>query len=77
MDCLAPCVRQPDAVMTSPFTALQIILIALTLARLGFAVDDHGMGSALVLAVATTTVASGSAYLVRWARSLAGAEEAQ
>lgn len=57
-------------------TALQILLVALTLARLAFAFDDHGVGYALVYAVAATTVLSGAAYLVRWARSLAGAEPA-
>ena len=56
-------------------TALQIVLAALTLARLGFNLDDHGVGATLVLAVAATTVLSGSAYLVRWAQSLASAEE--
>jgi cardiolipin synthase (CMP-forming) len=55
-------------------TALQIVLVALTLARLGFALDDHGLGGALVLAVAATTVLSGAGYLVRWARSLARLE---
>jgi cardiolipin synthase (CMP-forming) len=58
-------------------TALQIVLVALILARRGFALDDHGLGGALVLAVAATTVASGSAYLVRWGRSLAGTEKAR
>jgi len=57
-------------------TALQIILVALTLARLAFAFDDHGLGVVLIYAVAATTVLSGAAYLVRWARSLAGAEPA-
>jgi cardiolipin synthase (CMP-forming) len=57
-------------------TALQIVLVALTLARLAFAFDDHGLGVVLIYAVAATTVLSGAAYLVRWARSLAGAEPA-
>ena len=57
-------------------TVLQIILVALTLARLAFAFDDHGLGVVLIYAVAATTVLSGAAYLVRWARSLAGAEPA-
>jgi cardiolipin synthase len=55
-------------------TALQIILAALTLARLGFGFVDHGVGQALIVAVAITTVLSGGAYLVRWANSFAGAE---
>ena len=58
-------------------TALQIVLAALTLARLGFNLDDHGLGAGLILAVAATTILSGAAYLVRWGRSLAGAEERQ
>jgi cardiolipin synthase len=57
-------------------TVLQIVLVALTLARLAFAFDDHGLGLVLVYAVAATTILSGAAYLVRWARSLAGAEPA-
>lgn len=57
-------------------TALQIVLVALTLARLAFAFDDHGLGVVLIYAVAATTVLSGAGYLVRWARSLAGAEPA-
>ncbi len=55
-------------------TALQIVLVVLTLARLGFSFDDHGAGGGLILVVAATTVLSGGAYLVRWVRSLAGAE---
>jgi hypothetical protein len=53
------------------------VLAALTLARLGFDLDDHGLGAALILAVAATTILSGAAYLVRWGRSLAGAEQPQ
>jgi cardiolipin synthase len=56
-------------------TALQIILAAFSLARLGYGAADHGVVSALVFAVATTTVLSGGAYLVRWARAIAGAED--
>ena len=55
-------------------TALQILLAAFTLARLGFGAEDHGAVTVLVLAVATTTVLSGAAYLVRWARAIAGPE---
>jgi len=58
-------------------TALQIVLVALTLARLAFAFDDHRLGVGLVYAVAATTVLSGAAYLVRWAHSLAGTEPAR
>ena len=55
-------------------TALQIILAAFTLARLGYGAEDHGLVTALVFAVATTTVLSGAAYLVRWAKAIAGTE---
>jgi cardiolipin synthase len=53
-------------------TALQIILAAVTLARLGFDVEDHGVVTLLVFAVATTTILSGAAYLLRWARASTG-----
>jgi len=55
-------------------TALQILLIALVLARLGLGLDDHGLERVLVYGVGATTILSGAGYLVRWARSLAGAE---
>ena len=55
-------------------TALQIILAAFTLARLGYGAPDHGLVMMLVLAVATTTVLSGAAYLVRWASTIARTE---
>jgi cardiolipin synthase len=68
--------RSEPLMVSKANTALQIILVALTLARLAFAFDDHGLGVVLIYAVAATTVLSGAAYLVRWARSLAGAEPA-
>jgi len=49
-------------------TALQIALVAVVLGRLGLGVRDFGATTALVYAVAVTTVLSGSGYLVRWAR---------
>jgi cardiolipin synthase len=55
-------------------TALQIVLVAVTLARLGFAVDDHGVIAILTIAVAATTVLSGAAYLGRWMAAIAGSE---
>ena len=55
-------------------TALQIILAAFTLARLGYGAADHGLVTVLVFSVATTTVLSGGAYLVRWASAIAGTE---
>ena len=57
-------------------TGMQILLAAYTLARLGLGFEDTGVGPALVYAVATTTVLSGAGYLVRWARTLAGLEQA-
>jgi len=73
---LAAPTRSQPLMISKANTALQILLVALTLARLAFAFDDYGLGVALVYAVATTTVLSGAGYLVRWARSLAGAEPA-
>jgi cardiolipin synthase (CMP-forming) len=55
-------------------TTLQIVLIATVLGRLGLEVSDRGLGTVLIYAVAATTILSGAGYLVRWARSLAGAE---
>ena len=49
-------------------TALQIALIALVLGRLGLGAEDWGTTTALIYAVALTTVLSGGGYLVRWAR---------
>jgi cardiolipin synthase len=57
-------------------TVLQIILATVTLARLGLGIGDLGLGSALIYAVAATTLLSGGGYLVRWARTLAGMEQA-
>jgi cardiolipin synthase len=55
-------------------TALQIVLAAFTLARLGFGAEDYGAVMVLVLAVAATTILSGGAYLVRWTRAITGPE---
>lgn len=55
-------------------TALQIVLAAFTLARLGYGAADYGAVMILVLVVAATTILSGGAYLVRWARAIAGSE---
>jgi cardiolipin synthase (CMP-forming) len=54
-------------------TALQITLVAVALGRLGLGVPDYGLVTALVYAVALTTVLSGGGYLVRWMRGPAGA----
>ena len=55
-------------------TALQIALIGVVLAALGFAIAIDGLQTALIYAVAATTTISGAGYLVRWTRALAGAE---
>jgi cardiolipin synthase len=55
-------------------TALQIALIGIVLAGLGLGLDDFGLSTVLIYAVAVTTVVSGAGYLVRWARALAGTE---
>ncbi len=55
-------------------TALQLLLLAVTLAQLAFQFDDLGMVAALTYCVAATTVLSGAGYIVRWGRGLAGAE---
>lgn len=55
-------------------TALQLALIVGLLAQLAFGFEDHGAVVALIYAVAATTILSGAGYLVRWGRSLGGAE---
>jgi len=55
-------------------TAAQIALIGVTLIRLAFNVDDYDASLALAYLVGATTLLSGAAYLVRWARSQGGAE---
>ena len=56
-------------------TALQIVLVAWTLARFGLKVADHSVTVVLIDAVAATTVLSGAVYLVRWMRGFTDAEE--
>jgi cardiolipin synthase len=72
---LAETTRREPLFISKANTTLQLVLAALTLARLGFDLADHGLGAGLILAVAATTILSGAAYLVRWAHSLAGAEQ--
>jgi cardiolipin synthase (CMP-forming) len=55
-------------------TALQIALVALVLADLGLSLGDFGLRPLLDRLVAATTIISGSSYVVRWVRTLAGAE---
>jgi cardiolipin synthase len=72
---LAGRIRWEPLFISKANTVLQILLAAVTLARLGFSIDDHGLGVGLVFAVAATTILSGGAYLVRWGHSLANAEQ--
>ncbi len=69
---LATAVAQP--IPTQPLaisklnTALQIMLVAVVLGRLGLGVEDWGATTVLIYVVALTTVLSGGGYLVRWLR---------
>jgi cardiolipin synthase len=56
-------------------TGVQIILVGFVLARLGLGVPAGWPDLVLSLAVAVTTIVSGSSYLVRWARILARSEQ--
>jgi len=67
-------IRSDPLMISKINTAAQIALILVTLCRLAFAVPDYNLGLALTYVVGATTLLSGAAYLVRWARSLAGAE---
>jgi cardiolipin synthase (CMP-forming) len=68
----APIATKPLAV-SKLNTALQITLIAVALGRIGLGISDYGLATALVYAVALTTVLSGGGYLVRWMRGPTGA----
>jgi len=67
-------VRSDPLVISKINTAAQICLILVTLGRLALQTPDYSLGLALTYIVGATTLFSGAAYLVRWARSLAGAE---
>ena len=56
-------------------TALQIGLVTFVLARLGLGFGDHGITRVLIVTAAATTVLSGAAYVVHWARRLARIED--
>ena len=75
---LATALSQPIAwrplMVSKVNTTLQLVLVVATLGRLAFHFDDRGAGLVLVYLVGLTTVLSGGAYLVRWARSIAGPE---
>ena len=51
-------------------TLLQIVLAVEVLARVGYAIPDHGLNTALIYAVAATTLGSGAGYVLRWARGV-------
>ncbi len=55
-------------------TAMQIALVGVVLAELGLGLALHALSAILVYATGATTVISGAGYLVRWTRTLAGAE---
>jgi cardiolipin synthase (CMP-forming) len=67
-------IRSDPLVISKVNTAAQICLILVTIGRLAFRVPDYNLGRALIYVVGATTLLSGAAYLVRWARTLAGAE---
>jgi cardiolipin synthase (CMP-forming) len=55
-------------------TALQLVLIAASLAQLAFGFYGDGVVTMLIYLVAATTILSGGGYIVRWGR---GAPSAQ
>lgn len=57
-------------------TAAQFVLAAYVLGQLGFGVSDDWLDQALIGIVATTTMLSGAAYVVTWARRAANLEGA-
>jgi cardiolipin synthase len=57
-------------------TLVQIALVSYVLGRLGMGFSDGILTDLLEATTAVTTVLSGLSYLVRWARILAGAEQA-
>jgi cardiolipin synthase len=75
---LAAALTQPIAwrpLMISKInTTLQLVLVAVLLARLAFGFTDGGAITGLVYLVGITTVASGGAYIVRWGRGIAAPE---
>jgi hypothetical protein len=51
------------------------VLVTGLLAKLAFGFDDRGVITGLIYLAGVTTVASGTAYLVRWSRGVAGSEK--
>jgi cardiolipin synthase len=68
--------RQFDPIYVSKInTLVQLILIGFVLAQ-GLGIESEAVKWLLIAAAALTTVLSGLSYLVRWARILAGSEQA-
>jgi cardiolipin synthase len=67
-------IRSDPLMISKVNTAAQICLIFVTLCGLAFNTADFKLGMALTYIVGITTLLSGAAYLVRWARSQTGAE---
>lgn len=58
---------RPDPSLTSKAnTAVQIVLAAVVLAKLGVDLDDYGAAEVLTYLVAGTTLASGIMYMIAW-----------
>jgi cardiolipin synthase len=67
--------RAQPLIISKINTGLQIALVALLLGQVGLGFGPHGLVTVLIWAVAATTVMSGTAYLVRYGRLLAGMEQ--
>jgi len=67
-------VRSRPLAISKLNTGLQIVLVAVVLARLGLGIDDLHLADVLIYAVGLTTVLSGAGYVVRWWRGFDGAE---
>lgn len=74
MQVLANKTRWDPLIISKINTAMQLVLAAAALARLGFGFPGPRTVEILVLVAAATTILSGGAYLVRWAHALGGAE---
>jgi len=72
---MAQGMRSEPLIVSKLNTAFQIGLAALTLAKLGMRLDPGVIFDVLIWCVAATTLLSGAAYLIRWARALAGMEQ--
>ncbi|HEX3970663.1 MAG TPA: CDP-alcohol phosphatidyltransferase family protein [Stellaceae bacterium] len=57
-------------------TALLLVLVTGLLAKLAFGFDDRGVITALIYLAGLTSLASGTAYIVRWSRGVAAPDKA-